>query len=88
MSHSGYTRAPILLNMVSGINGLAIDREGRLIVDQHGNRRVGADRKKGPVTVLSDQYQGKRLNSPNDLGDKKRWVRLFYRSTLRAAEIF
>lgn len=67
MSHSGYTGADIAEYGQPGSNGLAIDREGRLIVDQHGNRRVVRIEKKGPVTVLSDQYQGKRLNSPNDL---------------------
>ncbi len=51
----------------SGSNGLAIDNEGRLTICQHGDRRVVRIEKKGPVTVLSDKFQGKRLNSPNDL---------------------
>lgn len=67
MSHSGYTGADIGDYHQPGSNGLAIDNAGRLIAAQHGNRRVVRFEKKGPVTVLSDNYNGKRLNSPNDL---------------------
>ncbi|OQP57242.1 gluconolactonase [Niastella vici] len=67
MSHSGYTGADIGEYGQPGSNGLAIDKEGRLIIDQHGNRRVIRIEKKGPVTVLADKVDGKRLNSPNDI---------------------
>jgi gluconolactonase len=67
MSHSGYTGANISEYPQPGSNGLAIDKEGRLIVDQHGNRRVIRHEKKGPVTLLADRLDGKRLNSPNDI---------------------
>ncbi|MBD0277900.1 MAG: SMP-30/gluconolactonase/LRE family protein, partial [Flavisolibacter sp.] len=67
MSHSGYTGADIGEYGQPGSNGLAIDKEGRLIIDQHGNRRVIRIEKKGPVTVLADKYGGKRFNSPNDI---------------------
>ncbi|MEO6229097.1 MAG: SMP-30/gluconolactonase/LRE family protein [Ferruginibacter sp.] len=67
ISHSGYTGADIGAYNQPGSNGLAIDTAGRLIVDQHGNRRVIRHEKKGPVTVLADRYDGKRLNSPNDV---------------------
>lgn len=67
MSHSGYSGADIGDYHQPGSNGLAIDKEGRLIVDQHGNRRVVRHEKKGPSTVLVDNIDGKRLNSPNDL---------------------
>ena len=67
MSHSGYTGADIGRYGQPGSNGLAIDKEQRLIIDQHGNRRVIRLEKKGPVTVLADKFEGKRLNSPNDL---------------------
>lgn len=67
MSHSGYTGPDIGRYGQPGSNGLAIDKEGRLIVDQHGNRRVIRHEKKGPVTILADKIDGKRLNSPNDL---------------------
>ena len=71
MSHSGYTGADIGEYGQPGSNGLAIDKEGRLIVAQHGNRRVIRHEKKGPVTILSDNYQDKKLNSPNDVVLKK-----------------
>jgi len=49
-----------------GSNGLLIDTEGRLILCEHGNRRVSRIEADGSVTVLADRYDGKRLNSPND----------------------
>jgi len=67
ISHSGYTGADIGEYGQPGSNGLAIDKEGRLIIDQHGNRRVIRIEKKGPVTVLADNIDGKRFNSPNDI---------------------
>src|SRR5213076_3051809 len=50
-----------------GSNGLTLDRDGRLTIDEHGNRRVTRLEKNGVLTVLTDKYQSKRLNSPNDL---------------------
>lgn len=50
-----------------GSNGLTLDKQGRLVAAEHGNRRVSRLEKDGTVTVLADHYQGKRLNSPNDL---------------------
>jgi gluconolactonase len=67
MSHSGYTGADIGEYGQPGSNGLAIDKEERLIVAQHGNRRIIRHEKKGPVTILADKIDGKRFNSPNDL---------------------
>ncbi|MDP4264896.1 MAG: SMP-30/gluconolactonase/LRE family protein [Bacteroidota bacterium] len=67
MSHSGYTGTDIGEYGQPGSNGLTIDKEGRLIIDQHGNRRVIRIEKKGPVTILADKIDGKRFNSPNDI---------------------
>ncbi len=64
---SGYTGADIAEYGQPGSNGLALDREGRLTIDEHGNRRVTRLEKNGSLTVLADRYEGKRLNSPNDL---------------------
>src|SRR5689334_18312929 len=50
-----------------GSNGLAVDAQGRLHLCEHGDRRVTRIEKDGKKTVLADNYQGKRLNSPNDL---------------------
>ncbi len=54
-----------------GSNGLTLDREGRLVSAEHGNRRITRIEKDGSVTVLADRYEGKKLNSPNDLVVKK-----------------
>jgi gluconolactonase len=57
-----------------GSNGLTLDRQGRVVAAEHGNRRVvriEKDAKDGAVTVLGDRYEGKRLNSPNDLVVKR-----------------
>jgi len=64
---SGYSGADIAEYGQPGSNGLTLDREGRLTIDEHGNHRVTRLEKDGTLTVLADSYQGKRLNSPNDL---------------------
>ena len=48
-------------------NGNTIDREGRLITCEQGNRRITRTEHDGSVTVLADRYRGRRLNSPNDV---------------------
>ena len=48
-------------------NGLTRDRQGRLIACEHGSRRVTRTEYDGTVTVLIDSFDGKRLNSPNDV---------------------
>jgi gluconolactonase len=48
-----------------GSNGLLRDPEGRLVLMQHGDRRV-ARLEGGKFATLADKYQGKRFNSPND----------------------
>jgi len=55
----------------SGSNGLTVDRQGRLILCQHGDRRVARlnsslDKPEPKYVTLADRYDGKRLNSPND----------------------
>lgn len=48
-------------------NGNTRDRQGRLVTCEHGTRRVTRTEIDGSITVLADSYQGKRLNSPNDV---------------------
>ena len=48
-------------------NGNTLDRENRLLTAEHENRRVSRTEKDGKVITLADRYEGKRLNSPNDL---------------------
>src|SRR6266567_4481506 len=64
---SGYEGADIAEYGQPGSNGLTFDREGRLTINQHGNRRVVRLESDGQLTVLIDKFEGKRLNSPNDL---------------------
>lgn len=67
MTKTGYKGMDIGEYGQPGSNGLAFDKEGRLTVCEHGNRRIVRHEIKGPVTVLADKFEGKRFNSPNDL---------------------
>lgn len=64
---SGYSGFDIGEYHQPGSNGLTFDSEGRLVICEHGNRRVVRLEHKGPLTVLADRFEGLRLNSPNDL---------------------
>ncbi|HQQ85407.1 MAG TPA: SMP-30/gluconolactonase/LRE family protein [Candidatus Marinimicrobia bacterium] len=57
----------IYLDPSYNTNGLAYDLEGRLVAGQMGLRRVVRFEKDGSQTSLADSYDGKKLNSPNDL---------------------
>lgn len=48
-------------------NGNTVDREGRLVSCEHGNRRVTRTEHDGSITVVADKHDGKPLNSPNDV---------------------
>jgi gluconolactonase len=48
-------------------NGLTLDRQGRLISCEQGSRRITRTEHDGSITVLADRWDGKRLNSPNDV---------------------
>jgi len=65
--NSGYSGKDVADYGQPGSNGLTLDPQGRLTINEHGNRRVVRTEKNGRVTVLADKYEGKRLNSPNDL---------------------
>jgi gluconolactonase len=67
LTKSGYTGEDISEYRQPGSNGLTLDEQGRLTICQHGNRRVVRIEKNGLTTVLADRFEGKRLNSPNDL---------------------
>jgi gluconolactonase len=61
-------RPPVVFRQPSGnANGNTRDRQGRLLTCESGNRRVVRTELDGRQTVLADSYQGKRLNSPNDI---------------------
>jgi gluconolactonase len=66
MKPSGYTGTETNLQE-PGSNGLLTDSEGRLVLMEHGDRRVSRLEKDGKTkTTLADRWDGKRLNSPND----------------------
>jgi gluconolactonase len=63
---SGYT-GPGNYSAEPGSNGLALNAEGRLISCEHGDRRISLLTKGGGKRTLTDNWNGKRFNSPNDL---------------------
>jgi gluconolactonase len=67
---SGYKGTAPYGGKEPGSNGMTLDRSGRLTVAGHAHRdvwRLESLDPKGRVTVLADSYEGKKLNSPNDL---------------------
>jgi gluconolactonase len=64
---SGYDAPDIAEYGQPGSNGLTLDSQGRITINEHGRHRVSRLEKDGSDTVLAERYEGKRLNSPNDL---------------------
>ena len=48
-------------------NGNTLDAQGRLVTCEHGNRRVSRTEHDGSISTIADRFDGKRLNSPNDV---------------------
>ena len=67
---SGYTGSAPFTGREPGSNGLTYDAGGHLVLCEHGDRRVARLERDGAKTTLADRYEGKRLNSPNDLAFK------------------
>lgn len=70
MHPSGYKGSVPFKGPEPGSNGMTLDSEGRVTVAGHAGRRVWRLESLSPdaqVTILADSYQGKKLNSPNDL---------------------
>ena len=65
--NSGYAGDDVGRYGQPGSNGLTLDAKGRLTINEHGRRRVTRRETNGKLTVLADRYDGRRLNSPNDL---------------------
>ncbi|HEX6987409.1 MAG TPA: SMP-30/gluconolactonase/LRE family protein [Planctomycetaceae bacterium] len=65
MKPSGYTGVADY-GTEPGSNGLLLDRQGRLVCCEHGDRRVSVLSENGGKVTLADKYDGKRFNSPND----------------------
>ena len=67
MRPAGYTM-PDPPGRELGSNGLTLDAQGRLVMADQGNRQIArVDDSAFTKTTLADRYEGKRLNSPNDL---------------------
>ena len=64
---SGYAGKAPFEGPEPGSNGLTYDSDGRLVIAEHGERRVARLDKNGRKTTLVDRYEGKRINSPNDV---------------------
>ena len=61
-NHAGPFREPS-----NHANGNTVDRQGRLVTCEHGGRRVSRTEHDGRIIALAERYDGKRLNSPNDV---------------------
>lgn len=68
---SGYT-GPGKYSAEPGSNGLALDAKGQLVSCEHGDRRISVLTTGGGKRTITDNFQGKRFNSPNDLTISKR----------------
>ena len=67
IDRSGYTGSAPFTGREPGSNGLTFDSSGRLVIAQHGDRRIVRREHDGSFTVLADRFEGRRFNSPNDL---------------------
>jgi gluconolactonase len=65
MNPSGYTGVAYV-GLEPGSNGLLRDLKGRLVMCEHGDRRISVLTERGGKMTIADKYKGKRLNSPND----------------------
>ena len=68
---SGYTSAEPRGGFM-GSNALALDKDGKLLICQHGDRRIASmqapiDAPKTNFVTVAGEYNGKKINSPNDL---------------------
>jgi gluconolactonase len=67
LENSGYTGATPFTGREPGSNGLTFDLQGRLTLRQHGDRRVSRREPDGTMVAVATTFEGKKLNSPNDL---------------------
>src|SRR5213075_845122 len=63
----GYDKNDAPKGSFIGPNGMVADKDGAVLLCQHGNRRIVRIAKDRQITTLVDKLQGKRLSSPNDL---------------------
>ena len=63
----GYDGTALPADGYNGPNGMIADKDGAVLLCQHGNRRIVRIDKDMRVTTLVDKFEGKKLNSPNDM---------------------
>jgi gluconolactonase len=63
----GYDGNSLPADGFNGPNGMTADKDGAVLLCQHGNRRIARIAKDMKVTTLVDNFEGKKFNSPNDL---------------------
>ena len=71
MKTAGAGKTEIHRNFSNAANGNALDRQGRLYTCERDGRRVSRMEKDGRLTVIASEWQGKRLNSPNDIAVRR-----------------
>lgn len=72
MERSGFSGTDTVnLSKDYGSNGLAYNKQGNILICQHGNHAIAMITKNGTVQTVVDSYKGKRLNSPDDLAVKR-----------------
>jgi gluconolactonase len=67
LNPGGYDGNSLPAGGYNGPNGMTADRDGAVLLCQHGNRRIVRISKEMQVSTLVDKFEGKKLNSPNDL---------------------
>ena len=67
LTQSGYTGAAPFTGAEPGSNGLAFAPDGALLLAEHGDRRISRLEADGRKTTLADRFDGRRINSPNDV---------------------
>ncbi len=72
LTPSGYTGSTPSESKEPGSNGLTLDNQGKLVLAQHGDRRIARmdaplSNPKSNFSTVADRYQGRRFNSPNDV---------------------
>lgn len=63
----GYNGDTLPPDGYNGPNGMTFDKDGSVLLSQHGNRQIVRIAKDGTVTTVIDRFEGKRINSPNDV---------------------
>ena len=63
----GAAEATVFRTPSNNSNGNTLDREGRLLTCEHGSRKLTRTEKDGTIAVLAERFEGRRLNSPNDV---------------------